>query len=110
MNLIMKSNIINHIVLVLLIISVAGCNTLDVQENFCEVAFAYPIDQPIPENIEKKLIGCACIKKDILKGIEVGQWTLHPLEKCRRIRGFHPKQWKKVIDPFFQFEYQKRSK
>jgi len=93
-----------------LILFLSACNTLEIQDNYCEIAFAYPNDQQLPETLEKSLIGCACTKKDILRGVEVGQWTLHPLEKCRRVRGFHPSQWKKTIDPFFQLESRRRSK
>ena len=103
MNLIMKSSF-------LLILFLCGCNTLDVQENYCEIAFAYPIDIELPSVLARKKVGCACTKKDILKGEEVGQWVLQPLEKCRRVRGFHPRQWKDTIDPFFQFQYKKRAK
>lgn len=101
-------NSIKRIVsLLLLSLIICGCDSLAVQENYCEIAFAYDIDQPLPEDLQKDLIGCACTIKDILKGKEVGKWQMYPLEKCRRVRGFPPKQWKTVIDPYFQYQSKK---
>jgi len=93
-----------------LLLALVSCNTLKVQENYCEIAFAYPTDQELPVTLYKDQIGCACTSKDILKGIEVGAWKFYPLEQCRRLRGFNPKQWKSEIDPFFQYQYERRVK
>jgi hypothetical protein len=90
--------------LALILIITYSCNTLEPQDMYCEIAFAYPDTDPLPDDLYKELIGCACTTKDILKGVEIGAWTLHPLEDCRRVRGFSPYKWKDVIDPYFQKE------
>lgn len=95
-------NSMKKILSILILFILVGCNLLAVQENYCEIAFAYAVDQPLPDELEKDRIGCACTKKDILRGMEVGIWKFYPLEKCRRVRGFHPLQWKDTIDPYFQ--------
>ena len=95
------------LVIIFLLFFFSSCNTLEVQKDYCEIAFAYPDTEPLPDEIYKELIGCACVSKDILKGVEVGAWALYPLEKCRRIRGFSPEQWKGVIDPYFQYQSSK---
>lgn len=94
--------------LILLLVIVAGCDTLEVQENYCEVAFAYPVDEPLPEVMNKNLIGCSCSSKDVLAGRVVTGWELRPLENCRRIRGFNPKQWAKPIDSYLQEKVAKK--
>lgn len=93
-----------------LILLACACETLEPITDYCEVAFAYPMEQDLPGELDKNLIGCACTIKDILKGKEVGEWKLYPLEKCRRVRGFHPKIWKETIDPYFQYQSQKLKK
>jgi hypothetical protein len=98
----------NIILLFFLMLFLHSCNTLELKHDmYCEIAFAYPIDQDLPTNLEKELIGCACTTKDILQGKEIKSWELHPLEDCRRVRGFHPLIWKKEIDPWFQYQYKK---
>lgn len=97
----------NLIILLFLFSACQSFQKLEVQEMYCEVVFAYPLDQEIPEKIEKRRVGCACTSKDLIKGVEIGMWERYPLEECRRVRGFSPKQWKGVIDPYFQYQSEK---
>lgn len=97
-------------ILLFILITLTSCNTLEPQQDYCEIAFAYPENQLLPKNIDKDRIGCACSTKDILKGEVTSGWILAPLEKCRRVRGFNPIKWVEVIDPYFKLEYQKRAK
>jgi len=99
-----------NVILVIALLLFSSCQNLEVQNMYCEIAFAYPDTEPLPDELYKELIGCACTSKDILKGVEVGVWTMHPLEDCRRVRGFAPTRWKEVIDPYFQYQSSKIKK
>jgi len=98
------------IIFILVATALSSCNTLPPQPGYCEIAFAYDMEQPLPDTMEKSRIGCACSTKDILKGETISGWSSYPLETCRRVRGFHPMQWEDPIDKFFKKEYAKRSK
>lgn len=97
------------VIFVLVASALASCNTLEPKRQY-ELAFVYPTDQPLPDVLDKSRIVCVTSMKDILKGETTSGWVQVELEKCRRLRGFTPVLWIDEIDPFFQYEYQKRSK
>lgn len=97
------------ILVILLSTLMCGCNVLKPVERYCEIAIGYPDDEPLPELLEYNRIGCACTTKDIIKGRTTKAWTLHPLEDCMRVRGFHPSIWTGTIDPYFRYNYEKHN-